>query len=163
MKKILFLIAFFVISNLADCESIIPFSKWPQAKPKLFGTITVVVAENFYLACQGFCNASSDDFNRIIIWFPDIYGGTQFVNTNPGYGTVNRDIQIVFLDKNWRVLDVKTMKKKTGTATAPDETNSAIEGSIGNIRRLKFKIGQPSPIRIEKIENEYIITKNYRK
>jgi hypothetical protein len=165
MKKILpkiILSGFFYVVFLMPlhCEDRIPFSKWPQAEPKLSGNITVLIATNIKLACQGFCGASTDDFNKNIIWFPNIYEGTEFVNTNPGYGTVNRDINIVFFDKNWNVINIKSMKKNVGTATAPKKTYSAIEGIPQNISKLNFRVGHPSPFRIQEKEGKYFLILN---
>ncbi len=158
LKHVLLSTVFLSVVSIASYgETKIPFSKWPKAEPKLFNIITVVVAENTNLACQGFCNASADDFNTTVIWFPKIYEGTEFVNTNPEFGTVNSDINIVFLDRNWNVLDIKTMKKKTGKAFAPKETFSAIEGHPEIINRIGFKAGQPFPFRIEKRKNKYFV------
>jgi len=162
MRKILrgailsgfFYVIFFVPLN---CEGRVPFSQWPQTESKLPGNITVLIATNTNLACQGFCGASTVDFNTNIIWFPNIYEGTEFVNTNSGYGQVNRDISIVFLDKNWNVIDIKSMKKIIGTSTAPKKTYSAIEGIPQNISKLNFRVGQSSPFRIEEKKGKYFL------
>lgn len=158
MKKNFFpMVLSLVILGTLDCESRIPFSKWPKAEQKLFNNINVVVAENINLASQGFCGASIKDFNTTIIWFPEISEGTEFGNANFGYGTVNSDIEIIFLDKNWNVIAIRMMKKKTGSTCAPEGTYSAIEGIPEIINRIRFRIGEVSPFRIEKIKEKYLL------
>ncbi|MCM8763782.1 MAG: hypothetical protein NC907_03730 [Candidatus Omnitrophica bacterium] len=131
-----------------------PFSQWPSVENKIQG-LKFIVAETPELAHQGFCGASSKEFQNTIIWFPHINEGTIFVNANPGFGTVNQDIQIVFLDRNWLVLEIKTMESKTGTAIAPKNTCSSIEGISDAIKKLRFEKGKPAPFRIIKSEKKY--------
>lgn len=158
MKKTFFsIILFLIISGVLDCETRIPFSKWPKAKQKLFNNIDVVVAENINLASQGFCGASAKDFNTTIILFPEISEGTEFGNADFGYGTVNSDIEIVFLDKSWNVIAIRMMKKKTGSTCAPEGTYFAIEGIPEIINRIGFRVGEVSPFMIEKIKEKYLL------
>ncbi|HOJ30420.1 MAG TPA: hypothetical protein PK165_00150 [bacterium] len=145
---------FFVNCLISGTDIRIPFELWPKVEEKI-SDVTILVAKTEQLSHQGFCGATSEQFQTTVIWFPDIKEETVFVNTNPGYGTVNQDLQVVFLNKNWLVLDIKTMEKHTGTAVAPRGTFSALEGIPDVIRKLGFKKNKPSPFRIQKIGNRY--------
>ncbi|MCM8821310.1 MAG: hypothetical protein NC831_00620 [Candidatus Omnitrophica bacterium] len=136
-----------------------PFSQWPAVEKKFYG-IKIIVAETQELAHQGFCNASKEEFQSTVIWFPGINQDTMFVNTNPGFGTVNQNLQIVFLDSKWLVLDIKTMEKQTGTAIAPENTHSALEGIPEIVKRLGFKKGKLALFRIEKSGTKYFCVPN---
>ncbi|GEM_PF-975132 len=149
--SILCIPAIFKTTNAEGKKSL---SEWPRTENRI-NNIKILVAETAELAHQGFCNASSDDFQSTAIWFPDIKEGTMFVNTNPGFGTVNRDLKIVFLDRNWVVLEIQTMVKKKGTAIAPKNTYHAIEGIPEIINRLGFERGNPAPFRIIRIDGKY--------
>ncbi|MCM8817223.1 MAG: hypothetical protein NC913_06920 [Candidatus Omnitrophica bacterium] len=152
----IFALLSFISVNLS-AQELKPLSHWPIAG-KLKG-ITIVVAETEELQHQGFCNASAQEFQNIAIWFPKIKKGTVFVNTNPGYGCVEKDIQVVFLDKNWVVIEIMFMEKKTGTAVAPENTFSAIEGIPEIINKLGFKACRQSPIKIIKNNGKYSMIK----
>ncbi|HOK79266.1 MAG TPA: hypothetical protein PK303_00975 [bacterium] len=151
---------FYIFINclISNAELIIPFDLWPKIENKI-SNITILVAETEKLSHQGFCGASSKQFQTTAIWFPEIEQATVFVNTNPGYGTVNQNIQVVFLDKNWIVLDIITMEKKVGTAVAPDRTSSALEGTPEVVKKLGFKKSRPAPFRIQKIGTRYFCQK----
>ncbi|MGC8804335.1 MAG: hypothetical protein ACP5QD_00145 [Candidatus Ratteibacteria bacterium] len=136
----------------------VPFELWPKVENKI-SNITILVAETENLSHQGFCGASPKQFQTMAIWFPYIEKGTVFVNTNPGYGTVNQTIQVVFLDKNWVVLDIITMERKTGTAVAPVGTFSALEGIPEVIKKLGFKKSRPAPFHIQKMDDKYFCEK----
>lgn len=162
MKKIfLFLIFVFLSTDLvryqATCiEKRIPFFLWPHVKCSFFPEINIIVADTDQLAHQGFCDANESEFKNTVIWFPSVSEATVFVNTNPGYGTVISDIQVVFLDRNWSVLDIKTMEKESGTAIAPAHTDSALEAIPALIGKLGLKKGKLSNFLIKKINNEYV-------
>ncbi|MCX7705101.1 MAG: hypothetical protein N2115_02430 [bacterium] len=141
-------------------ESYRPFSSWPAAENKIVG-VKIVVAETKELSHQGFCNASPEEFRNIAIWFPKIEQGTVFVNTNPGYGYVNADLQVVFLDENWNVIKLSTLRKRTGTTIAPENTCSAIEGIPEIIKKIGFTAGRPSPVKIIKKSGKYFVVHNF--
>lgn len=166
MKKLLstvtffyILLSIFTVVAILFAQELRPLSSWPAPENKIKG-IRIVVAETEELAHQGFCNASVTEFQNTAIWFPDINHGTIFVNTNPGYGTVNKNLQIAFLDRNWSVIKIMFMEKQTGVAVAPENTYSAIEGTPEVIKKLGIKAGKPSPIKITNKNGKYFVIAN---
>ncbi len=160
MRKLLYFSILFLLLHCSGFSQIKKqgeqFLNWPQIK-ETRTNLRILIAETEELAHTGFCNASEKDLKENLIWFPDIKAGTIFVNTNPGYGRVSHDIMIVFFDKNWTVLKIELMKKFTGSAIAPEETSSALEGSVENIKKLGFEKGKTSPFFILKTVAGYSI------
>lgn len=157
----LLLLSLAIVCQTGNAEGKKPFSLWPSLEKKIKG-VKILIADTEQLAHQGFCNASPHEFENIAIWFPDIGSGTVFVNENPGYGKVEHDLIIVFLDKNWNVIDMVKMERNSGVAVAPSNTCSAIEAIPEIAIKLGFKKGEASPFRIEKEKNRYIFIWNKR-
>lgn len=105
----------------------IPFSKWPQIK---FKDIRVLIATEPKYAHQGFAGAKEEEFEKTLIIFPGITGGTIFTNQDQGYGSVVKDIKIVYLDANMNILKEDILVKETGISVAPEGTAFAIEGPL---------------------------------
>lgn len=108
-------------------KRIIPFNQWPQIK---FKDIRILIATEPKYAHQGFAGAKEEDFEKTLILFPGITGGTIFTNQDQGYGPVIKDIKIVYLDANMNVLKEDILLKETGISVAPQGTAFAIEGLL---------------------------------
>ncbi|MCX8081982.1 MAG: hypothetical protein N3D17_01070 [bacterium] len=108
-------------------KKLIPFSQWPQIK---FKDVRILIATEPKYAHQGFAGAKEKDFEKTIIIFPNITGGTVFTNQNQGYGYVIKDIKIIYLDANMNVLKEDVLVKETGISVAPEGTVFAIEGLL---------------------------------
>lgn len=105
----------------------IPFNEWPQIK---FKDVRVLIASEPKYAHQGFAGAKEEDFEKTLIIFPGITGGTIFTNQDQGYGPVIKDIKIIYLDANMNVLKEDILVKETGISIAPEGTAFAIEGPL---------------------------------
>jgi hypothetical protein len=90
----------------------------------------VLIASEPKYSHQGFAGAKETDFEKTIIIFPDITGGTIFTNQNQGYGTVIKNLKIVYLDANMNILKEDLLIKETGVSIAPEGTAFAIEGLL---------------------------------
>jgi hypothetical protein len=101
------------------------YQEWPQIQ---FKDLRILLATDDNLACRGFAIAPYEDFEKTIIIFPNISEGTIFVNQDQGFGAVKRDIKIVYLDSQMRVLKEDIMKKEDGVSVAPPGASIAIEG-----------------------------------
>jgi hypothetical protein len=137
----LFWIFCFFIGSLHSAEKL-PFEQWPQIKME-FGRVLIAKGA---LANQGFGGAKEKDFTKTVMFFPDMEEGTTFVNIDQGYGPVIKDLDVISLDKDWNVLKISPMKKKTGTVVVPAKTCFVFECVPQMTKKLKFKAGKPSPI-----------------
>jgi uncharacterized membrane protein (UPF0127 family) len=121
---------------------IIPFSQWPQKTIKGF---RILFADSPKLSFQGFGGAAKEEFHKTLMIFPAVSEGTKFENINHGFGTVIKNLDIAFLDRQGRVLRIDRMKKTSGTATAPSQTVWAVEFSPETAQLLKAKKGELFP------------------
>ncbi len=115
------------LGQLSSRTNLIPYSKWPQVR---FKDLRVLIASEPKYAHQGFAGAEEKDFEKTLILFPGITGGTIFTNIDQGYGPVIRDLKIVFFDAQMNVLKEDVLKKETGNSVAPAGTAFVIEGSL---------------------------------
>ncbi|MBN1445650.1 MAG: hypothetical protein JW957_06045 [Candidatus Omnitrophica bacterium] len=132
LPVVLFLIVItgFVCYSLGQLSSRtkrIPYSKWPQVR---FKDVRILLASESKYAHQGFAGAEEKDFEKTLILFPGITGGTIFTNINQGYGPVIKDLKIVFFDARLNVLKEDILMKETGNSVAPAGTAFVIEGSL---------------------------------
>ncbi len=102
----------------------IEFEKWPQMK---FRNVRILIAKS-NLSNQGFAGANLKEMKNTIIIFPEIPEGVIFTNEDQGYGSVNEDIKIYYLDKNFNILKYEIMKKEKGISFPPKNTFIAVEG-----------------------------------
>lgn len=144
MKKHLIIILLFFAVSVYSAVQNIPFDKWPQLKTKFR---RVLLAKG-NLAHQGFAGAKAGDFKKTFIFFPCIKSGTEFINYDQGYGPVIKTLAVIFMDKKWKVLKISIMKKEDGTAVAPAKTSFVLECLPGLAKKLKFKAGSISPIKV---------------
>lgn len=106
----------------------VSYADWPQTR---FGGLRILYAAHPALASQGFAGARASEFERTLIVFPSFPSGAVFTMKDYGFGPVVRDLKIVFLDENWRVLKEDVMKRLTGESAAPPGAVVAIEGLPG--------------------------------
>lgn len=105
----------------------IPFNQWKQIQ---FKDTRILIADEPKYAHQGFAGAKENDFEKTLIIFPDITGGTMFTNQDQGYGAVIKNLKIVYLDSNMSILKEDLLIKETGVSIAPEGTVFAIEGLL---------------------------------
>jgi uncharacterized membrane protein (UPF0127 family) len=72
-----------------------------------------------------------------------------FNNEDNGYGPVEFDIKIAFLDAQGRVLGIHLMEAKTGSAPPDNKTAQAIEARPPWFQRMGFVVGEKSPVFIK--------------
>ena len=115
------------LGQLSSRTNRISYSKWPQVR---FQDVRILIASEPKYAHQGFAGAEEKDFEKTLILFPGITGGTIFTNIDQGYGPVIKDLKIVFFDAQMNVLKEDVLMKETGNSVAPAGTAFVIEGSL---------------------------------
>ncbi len=115
------------LGQLSSRTKLIPYSKWPQVQ---FKDVRILIASEPKYSHQGFAGAQEKDFEKTMILFTGITGGTIFTNVDQGYGPVIKDLKIVFLDAQMNVLKEDILVKETGNSVAPIGTAFVIEGSL---------------------------------
>lgn len=127
MRKFFLIFIFgFIVGNIySEYSERISFEKWNQMK---FRDVRILIANNEKFSSQGFAGATLKEMTKTIIIFPNIPENVIFTNKDQGFGPVNYDIKIYYLDRNFNILKWEIMKKKEGFSIPPKGTFLAVEG-----------------------------------
>lgn len=109
---------------------------------------TIFLADRPSLARQGLAGARSDELGDGAIYFLVTEAEGDFDNEDHGYGLVNFDIKIAFLDSDGTVLAINSMPARTGRASPPHRTSQAIEAKPEWFDDMGFCVGEKSPVRV---------------